>query len=163
GWNERGVATASTLFTRTIGQTVGAGLAGAILNLGLARYAPHSGDVLDLLLDAGRRAGLDAQLLARMVEAAARSLHGGYVAAGARVGVDQVGDSVPAAGAFERPRHEKGGRTGMEPVNAPAGIAEAATSAPELMARARQLNGFFSAEADAAEASGALTEATLAA
>jgi hypothetical protein len=41
GWSERGVATASTLFTRTIGQTIGAGLAGAILNFGISRRAPN--------------------------------------------------------------------------------------------------------------------------
>jgi MFS family permease len=78
GWSERGVATASTLFTRTIGQTVGAGLAGAILNFGLSRYAPNAGDVLDLLLDATRRQGLDPQQVARLVEAAANSLREVY-------------------------------------------------------------------------------------
>jgi EmrB/QacA subfamily drug resistance transporter len=82
-WSERGTATASTLFTRTIGQTVGAGLAGAILNLGLSRHAPDASDVLDLLLDATRRQGLDAQQVARMVEAAASSLHDVYVVAAA--------------------------------------------------------------------------------
>jgi EmrB/QacA subfamily drug resistance transporter len=81
GWGERGIATASTLFTRTIGQTVGAGLAGAILNLGISRYAPNSSDILDLLLDASRRQGLDAQHLARLVEAVASSLHDVYVVA----------------------------------------------------------------------------------
>ena len=81
GWSERGVATASTLFTRTIGQTVGAGLAGAILNFGLLRYAPNASDVLDLLLDATRRQGLDPQQVAGMVEAAARSLNEVYLVA----------------------------------------------------------------------------------
>ena len=81
GWGERGIATASTLFTRTIGQTVGAGLAGAILNLGISRYAPNSSDILDLLLDASKRQGLDAQHVARMVEAVASSLHDVYVVA----------------------------------------------------------------------------------
>src|SRR5207245_920541 len=82
GWGERGVATASTLFTRTIGQTVGAGLAGAILNFGISRYAPNSTDALDLLLDASRRKSLDAEHVARMVEAVARSLHEVYLVAG---------------------------------------------------------------------------------
>jgi EmrB/QacA subfamily drug resistance transporter len=83
GWSERGTATASTLFTRTIGLTLGAGLAGAILNFGLSRYAPDSGDILDLLLDATRRAGLDARQVARLVEAAASALHDVYVVAAA--------------------------------------------------------------------------------
>jgi EmrB/QacA subfamily drug resistance transporter len=81
GWGERGIATASTLFTRTIGQTVGAGLAGAILNFGISRYAPNSSDVLDLLLDATRRQGLDPQHVAGMVEAVANSLHDVYLVA----------------------------------------------------------------------------------
>jgi EmrB/QacA subfamily drug resistance transporter len=82
GWSERGIATASSLFTRTIGQTIGAGLAGAILNFGLSRHAPESVDALDLLLDAGRRESLDAQHVARLVEAVASSLHDVYVVAG---------------------------------------------------------------------------------
>jgi Na+/melibiose symporter-like transporter len=75
GWSERGVATASTLFTRKIGQTIGAGLAGAILNFGISRRAPNIIDALDLLLEASRREGRDAQHIARMVEAVASSLH----------------------------------------------------------------------------------------
>jgi EmrB/QacA subfamily drug resistance transporter len=82
GWSERGVATASTLFTRTIGQTIGAGLAGAILNFGISRYAPNSIDALDLLLDPSRREGLDPQQVARTVEAVASSLHEVYAVAG---------------------------------------------------------------------------------
>jgi EmrB/QacA subfamily drug resistance transporter len=82
GWSERGVATASTLFTRTIGQTIGAGLAGAILNFGISRRAPNIIDALDLLLEASRRESLDAQYIARMVEAVASSLHDVYVVAG---------------------------------------------------------------------------------
>jgi MFS family permease len=81
GWGERGTATASTLFTRTIGQTVGAGLAGAILNFDISRYAPNSSDILDLLLDATRRQGLDPQRVAGMVEAVASSLHDVYLVA----------------------------------------------------------------------------------
>jgi len=81
GWSERGVATASTLFTRTIGQTIGAGLAGAILNFGISRRAPDIVDALDLLLDASRREGLDAQHIARMVEAVASSLHDVHIVA----------------------------------------------------------------------------------
>ena len=82
GWSERGIATASALFTRTIGQTIGAGLAGAILNFGISRRAPDIVDALDLLLEASRREGLDAQHIARMVEAVATSLHDVYIVAG---------------------------------------------------------------------------------
>jgi hypothetical protein len=81
-WSERGIATASTLFTRTIGQTIGAGLAGAILNFGISRYAPDSIDAIDLLLEGSRRKSLDAQHVAQMVDAVAGSLHNVYVVAG---------------------------------------------------------------------------------
>jgi hypothetical protein len=43
GWSEGASLTASTLFTRTIGQTIGAGMAGAILNFGISRRAPFDG------------------------------------------------------------------------------------------------------------------------
>ncbi len=86
-WNERGIATASTLFFRTIGQTVGAGLAGAILNFGISRRAPGFGDALDLLLEPGRREGVDPQSIARLVEAVASSLHDVYAVTGLLAGI----------------------------------------------------------------------------
>lgn len=82
GWNERGSATASFLFLRTVGQSLGAALGGAILNLGVARQAPGAGDALGKLLEPGRRASLDAATVARLSEAIAGSLHDVYVIAG---------------------------------------------------------------------------------
>src|SRR5262249_47548011 len=79
---ERGMATASILFFRTIGQTIGAGLAGAILNFGISRRAPGFADALDLLLDGGRREAVDPQVIARLVEAVASSLHDVYAVTG---------------------------------------------------------------------------------
>ena len=90
GWSERGIATASTLFSRTIGQTIGAGLAGAILNFGIARHAPGSHDVLDQLLEASRRGSVDAAQMTQMVDAVARSLHDVYVVAGVLAAVTLV-------------------------------------------------------------------------
>ena len=80
-WNERGIATASTLFSRTIGQTIGAGLAGAILNFGISRRAPAFGDALDLLLEPSRLKSFDAQQIAHLVGAVASSLHDVYIVA----------------------------------------------------------------------------------
>jgi EmrB/QacA subfamily drug resistance transporter len=82
GWSERGVATASILFLRTIGQAMGAGLGGAILNFGVARYAPGAGGALDRLLDPARRGELGGETLARLSGAIASSLHDVYVIAG---------------------------------------------------------------------------------
>ena len=56
GWNERGSATSSFLFLRTIGQALGAALGGAILNFVVAHHAPEAGDVMGGLFDPARRA-----------------------------------------------------------------------------------------------------------
>lgn len=82
GWSERGIATASTLFARTLGQAAGAGLGGAILNVGIASRAPDAGDALGRLIEPGLRHGLAADQLARLVAAVASSLHEVYAIAG---------------------------------------------------------------------------------
>jgi EmrB/QacA subfamily drug resistance transporter len=82
GWSERGIATASILFNRTIGQSLGAAIGGAILNFGVMRYAPEAGDTLDRLLEPGRRLSLGADAIARLSEAIANALHDVYIVAG---------------------------------------------------------------------------------
>jgi fucose permease len=82
GWNERGVATASFLFLRTIGQSVGAALGGAILNFGVARQGPAAGDALERLLDPARHASLSAETIAQLGETIAGALHEVYIIAG---------------------------------------------------------------------------------
>ena len=83
GWTERGAATSSFLFLRTVGQALGAALGGAILNFGVAHDAPGSGDALGGLFDPARRANLGADMIARLSQAIAGSLHDVYVIAGA--------------------------------------------------------------------------------
>jgi EmrB/QacA subfamily drug resistance transporter len=82
GWNERGVATASFLFSRTIGQSVGAALGGAILNFGVARQGPAAGDALERLLDPARHMSLSAETIAQLGGAIAGALHEVYIIAG---------------------------------------------------------------------------------
>jgi len=82
GWDERGLATSSFLFLRTIGQSLGAAL-GAILNFGIARQAPEAGEALGKLLDPARRASLGADTVARPSAAIAGALHQVYIIAGA--------------------------------------------------------------------------------
>jgi EmrB/QacA subfamily drug resistance transporter len=82
GWSERGAATSSVLFMRTIGQALGAGIAGAILNFSLARTAPTAGETLNQLLAPNLRIGLDPELIDRLSHAIAGSLHDVYVIAG---------------------------------------------------------------------------------
>jgi MFS family permease len=82
GWSERGAVTSSVLFMRTIGQALGAGIAGAILNFSLARTAPTAGETLNQLLAPDLRQHLDPQIIAQLSRAIASSLHEVYVIAG---------------------------------------------------------------------------------
>jgi len=82
GWSERGAVTSSVLFMRTIGQALGAGIAGAILNFSLARTAPTAGETLNQLLAPDLRERLDPQIIAQLSHAIASSLHEVYVIAG---------------------------------------------------------------------------------
>jgi EmrB/QacA subfamily drug resistance transporter len=82
GWSERGAVTSSVLFMRTIGQALGAGIAGAILNFSLARTAPTAGETLNQLLAPDLRERLDPQVIAQLSHAIASSLHQVYVIAG---------------------------------------------------------------------------------
>ncbi len=82
GWNERGVATASFLFSRTIGQSIGAAIGGAILNYGVAQQGPGAAETLERLLDPERRPGLDADTIAHLGDAIAGALHEVYIIAG---------------------------------------------------------------------------------
>jgi EmrB/QacA subfamily drug resistance transporter len=82
GWNERGVATASFLFSRTIGQSIGAAIGGAILNFGVAHQGPGAAETLERLLDPERRPGLDTDTIAHLGGAIAGALHQVYIIAG---------------------------------------------------------------------------------
>lgn len=82
GWNERGAATSSFLFLRTIGQAIGAAMGGAILNFGVAHDAPQAGDIMGGLFDPARRASLGPDTVARLTAAIANALHHVYIIAG---------------------------------------------------------------------------------
>lgn len=82
GWGERGVATSSTMFMRIVGQAVGAASFGAILNLGVHRYAPEAESVINRLMGPTLREGLGATEIARLTGAVAMALHEVYLAAG---------------------------------------------------------------------------------
>jgi len=82
GWNERGVATSSNLFLRTIGQTLGAGLGGAILNFGISRHAPEAVAMVNQLFDPHLRERIGASGIAHLTQAIANSLHQVYLISG---------------------------------------------------------------------------------
>jgi EmrB/QacA subfamily drug resistance transporter len=78
---ERGAATASNMFMRIVGQSTGAALFGALLNVGLAHYAPDAPDIADQLMEPSLRHALDATRLQSLIDAMASSLHNVYLAA----------------------------------------------------------------------------------
>jgi EmrB/QacA subfamily drug resistance transporter len=81
-WGERGAATASNLFMRTIGQALGAALFGAVLTTGIARQVPEAGAAVNRLLQPGARDSLGDAMAARLVEAFAASMHFAYFIVG---------------------------------------------------------------------------------
>jgi EmrB/QacA subfamily drug resistance transporter len=81
-WHERGAATSSVLFMRTVGQSLGAGLFGGLLNYGLYRPGAEVGDLIDRLMEPGRRSALDPAEIARLTDAIAGALHNVYLIVG---------------------------------------------------------------------------------
>lgn len=63
GWRQRGVATASTMFARTIGGTLAVGVLGALLSAALMRDGSVPPDAADQLLGPRHGAGLDSTVL----------------------------------------------------------------------------------------------------
>jgi EmrB/QacA subfamily drug resistance transporter len=78
---ERGAATASNMFMRIVGQSTGAALYGALVNTGLAYYAPQAPHVADQLMEPGLRQALAADQIGPLVAAMAQALNNVYLAA----------------------------------------------------------------------------------
>jgi hypothetical protein len=79
GWSERGMATSMNFFLRTVGQSLGAGIFGAIVNLGVFREIPEAGDIVNRLLLPGTRESLGPQAIANLGGAIAGALHDVYL------------------------------------------------------------------------------------
>jgi EmrB/QacA subfamily drug resistance transporter len=77
-WGERGVATASNLFMRQFGQTIGTAAFGAVFNAGVYRNIPDASGAVTRLMNAPLRRALDPTDLTRFVDAIARPLHDIY-------------------------------------------------------------------------------------
>jgi EmrB/QacA subfamily drug resistance transporter len=78
---ERGAATASNMFMRIVGQSTGAALYGALVNAGLAHYAPQAPRVADQLMEPSLRQALAADQIGPLIAAMAQSLHNVFLAA----------------------------------------------------------------------------------
>lgn len=74
-WNRRGVATASTMFFRTIGGTLSVGALGGVLAATLAKVPNLPEGAIDDLLGPSHGASISRELLALLEGALARGLH----------------------------------------------------------------------------------------
>jgi EmrB/QacA subfamily drug resistance transporter len=83
GWEQRGAATASNLFMRQLGQSIGTAAFGAVFNVGLALRIPDATDVVTRMMEPVRRLALPASDVLRYALAIAASLHAIYLIVGA--------------------------------------------------------------------------------
>jgi MFS family permease len=78
GWGDRGAATSANMFLRTLGQSLGAALFGAVFNFGInARVAGADGEI-NRLMHPATRSLLDPAETARLADAIAASIHNVY-------------------------------------------------------------------------------------
>jgi MFS family permease len=89
-WRKRGAATGTNMFIRTIGQSFGAALGGAVLDFGVYRRVPEMADAVNRLLQPALRRTLGAADLARLTDAVAVSLHEVYLIAAAMAAITML-------------------------------------------------------------------------
>jgi EmrB/QacA subfamily drug resistance transporter len=77
-FHERGIGTSSQMFMRILGQSVGAAAFGAIINFGVDRLLPGSGNLVNRMLDPATRASLGADSLARLSDAVGIAAHDAF-------------------------------------------------------------------------------------
>jgi len=82
GWSERGAATSANMFLRTVGQSVGTAIFGAVFNLGVGSRIAGADDEINRLLEPATRATVDAVEAMRLSEAIAAAIHNVYLMAG---------------------------------------------------------------------------------
>lgn len=74
-WSTRGIATSAFIFSRILGQALGAAAFGGILNAGLSLYLSGEGDLLTRIMTPELRAALPPETLAPLMRQFSRSLH----------------------------------------------------------------------------------------
>jgi EmrB/QacA subfamily drug resistance transporter len=82
GWEKRGIATSTTVFSRIVGQAIGAAVFGGILNAAVARHAVANGDDVHRLMNPALRASMPAAELNLLVERMSAGLHNVYLILG---------------------------------------------------------------------------------
>ncbi len=100
----RGIATASTLFTRMLGSAIGTALLGATLNLNLEKRLPDITDPVQQLMEKQSRLSMDPTQLSTITDSVSASLHWVFiVAAVISLFALAAGTLIPAG---ERPKGE---------------------------------------------------------
>ncbi|HEV8014353.1 MAG TPA: MDR family MFS transporter [Stellaceae bacterium] len=79
GWSERGAATSANMFLRTVGQSVGTALFGAVFNLGVGGRIAGADEEINRLLEPATRATLGAAEVMRLSDAIAAAIHNVYL------------------------------------------------------------------------------------
>ncbi len=115
GWGQRGAATSANMFMRTIGQSVGTGLFGAVFNFGMAEQVMAASSEINRLLEPASRASLGGIEVARLSQAIDASIHNVYLISGVlAIGLLMLSFRIPA---------------GLSPVRQPA-VDESGTNPP---------------------------------
>ena len=97
GWGQRGAVTSANMFMRTVGQSVGTGLFGAVFNLGVAEQISRAGSEINRLLDPASRSGLGGAEVARLSAAIGTSMFNVYLIAGLlAIGLFVLAFRIPA-------------------------------------------------------------------
>ncbi len=79
GWEQRGIATSTTVFSRIAGQAIGSAIFGAILNAAVAGLAPSGSSGIDEALNPAMRQSLAPAETAPLVAAMASGIHEIYL------------------------------------------------------------------------------------
>jgi EmrB/QacA subfamily drug resistance transporter len=96
-FHERGIGTSSQMFMRIMGQSVGAASFGAIINFGVDRLLPGSGNLVNRMLDPATRQSLGDDNLARLSDAVGIAAHHAFLLAVVLAAVTLVATiSLPA-------------------------------------------------------------------
>jgi EmrB/QacA subfamily drug resistance transporter len=82
GWSERGAATSANMFLRTVGQSVGTAIFGAMFNLGVGSRIAGADEEINRLLEPATRATVDAAEALRLSDAIAAAIHNVYLVGG---------------------------------------------------------------------------------
>jgi hypothetical protein len=97
GWSERGAATSANMFLRTVGQSVGTAIFGAMFNLGVGSRIAGADEEINRLLEPATRATVDAAEALRLSDAIATAIHNVYlVGAVLALGLFALAFRIPA-------------------------------------------------------------------